>query len=500
MNQSFHGSGLAGMSPPETRVHEPVPRGMHMHGPFGASHWDFRKAALLVLILSSLAAYNYVWGEYSSLVLPGFFMVVLSVASLTVPMEWLLVINTVAFVLADSFLDLSSLNYYYTRFMPLGMFAVRSLLPSTLQKVRPHMLPGFFIKPFGLLFLMALISASYDRLDPAATVLRALTMGFLLTAFGIGLPAYALDNDQRIRRMLRSIMIVIALSIAVGFVLIPFSKKTLLELGSYVRVRGIYSHPNTLGLMAMLTFYPFVGWRLVTRRGERWPLTIALFIILMAVLTSGSRASLAGLVSGGVAFFTFRRSDTRNKVALALLFLLALLLFLGIPRIDDGLLRTDTGWRPELWERALHLGADSPVLGSGFGSTNLVFSDDKPNLIRNQIYAGGSHNEYARIFVGMGGLGLFLALFGFALVLVRAIRVIRIEKGPAIPVSLLAAVVSGLTNAIFEDWVFAFGGAPAFPFWFFFALLALYGHRGTFLRKAHWRRYRLKRIDPSRRL
>jgi hypothetical protein len=97
----------------------------------------------------------------------------------------------------------------------------------------------------------------------------------------------------------------------------------------------------------------------------------------------------------------------------------------------------------------------------------------------------------------MGGIGLFLALAGFAWVIWKAVRVIRIEKNPVIPVSLLAAVVSGLTNAIFEDWIFAFGGAPAFPFWFFLAFLAIYGHRRTLLWKNMKRWYAVQRYYAS---
>jgi O-antigen ligase len=170
----------------------------------------------------------------------------------------------------------------------------------------------------------------------------------------------------------------------------------------------------------------------------------------------------------------------------------------GLPQFSPGMLRTDTGWRFELWQRALHLGQESPLLGSGFGSTNRVFSDDRPLLTRQGIYAGGSHNEYARIFVGVGAVGLFLALLGFGWVLFKAVRVIRAEKNPVIPVSLLAAVVSGLTNAIFEDWIFAFGGAPAFPFWFFLAFLAIYGHRRTLLWKNSLRHYFMRRNYSSK--
>jgi len=436
----------------------------------------------LLLIISAIGVYSVLWGDYSPIALSAVLLVGLAIVALVVPIEWLLIMNMLAFMLADTYFNLNSLNYYYIRFVPLGMFAMRALLPSTLRKVRTYMLPGVFLKPFGLFFVMALLSATYDKFDPAGTFLRALTMGFVLVAFGVGLPAY-LTDDQRLRRGLHSILVVLALSIVAGLIAIPVDSRSLFDFGDYSRARGLYSNPNTLGLMAMLSFFPILGWRMETVKGKRWPYTIILFALLMAALTSASRASFAGLLTGTIVFLLLRPLNTRNKMFLILLCIFAFALFFGLPEFWPGMLRTDTGWRFELWQRAVHLGKESPLLGSGFGSTGHVFADDRVILTRQGVYSGGAHNEYARIFVGMGGIGLFLALAGFAWVIWNAVRVIRIEKNPVIPVSLLAAVVSGLTNAVFEDWIFAFGGAPAFPFWFFLAFLAIYGHRRTLLWK-----------------
>ena len=453
-------------------------------------------AGIAAALILGIGIYTLLWGEHSELALTSIFVLGLAIGSLVIPIEWLLIMNVAAFILADTYLDLQGLNYHYTRFVPLGMFALRALLPSTLQRVKPYMLPGFFLKPFGLFFLMALISASYDKLDPAGTFLRALTMGFALVAFGVGLPAYFRD-DQRLRRGLHSILAVLALSIVVGWIVLPFESRALFQVSGYSRVRGIYLHPNTLGLMGMLTFYPLLGWRQEIPRGKRWPITVLMFVVLMAVLTSGSRASFLGIVTGTMVFLMFGRLDTRSKVLLILLSAFAFLLLFGIPQIYPGMLRTDTGWRFELWQRALHLGKESPLLGSGFGSTNQVFADDRILLTRQGIYAGGSHNEYARIFVGMGGIGLFLALLGFGWVLLKAVQAVRAERASVIPVSLLAAVIGGLSNAIFEDWIFAFGGAPAFPFWFYLAFLAIYGHRRTLLRRNIRRWYAMQKYYAS---
>ncbi len=290
-----------------------LPRNVFQTHPFAAP-----LVGVLAIIALGVATYSLLWGEHSALALTSIFVLGLAVVALVMPIEWLLMLNVAAFILADTYLDLRSLNYHYTRFVPLGMFAVRALLPSVLQKVRTYMLPDFFLIPFGLFFVMALVSASYDKLDPSGTFLRALTMGFALVAFGIGLPAYFTD-DQKLRRGLHSILTVLALSVVGRVDNNSIESKTVLHLGDYSRVRGIYVHPNTLGLMAMLTFFPILGWRMETPRGKRWPLTIVLFALLIALLASGSRASFAGLVSGAIVLLTIevlkhQRQSVSNSV------------------------------------------------------------------------------------------------------------------------------------------------------------------------------------------
>jgi O-antigen ligase len=212
---------------------------------------------------------------------------------------------------------------------------------------------------------------------------------------------------------------------------------------------------------------------------------------LMAILASGSRASLFGFLVGGITFLGFRHSDTRAKVLLTLLVVYALLVVIGLPDVLLGAARTDSGWRFDLWQRAFELGKESPLHGIGFGSTSYLFEADKQYLLRRGIYAAGSHNEYMRIFVALGVPGLALALIGFTSVIWKTARLIRQEGRPVLPVSLLAAVMSGLANAVFEDWIFAFGGAPAFPFWFFLAILAFYGHRWIVLPSRVFARFTL---------
>jgi O-antigen ligase len=433
-----------------------------------------RIAPLIVAIGVSFAVgYSLEGGQYGDYLLPFILLIGLSIATMAVPIEWILLGSVAAVMLADSYFEPTGVYYSYYRFLPLGMLAVRSLLAIAFHQVEVKTLPGSFLKPFGLFFLLATISALYDELNPNMTFLRALTMGFVLAGLGIGVPTYMKD-ERLLRRGLYAVLMLLGFVITLGFIFSPVDTRGGIEIGEYVRFRGLFRHPNTLGLMAMLSFFPVLGWWYETPKGKRMPLLALLIILLLALFTSGSRASLIGILCGSFVLVCLAKLNFRAKTLIISLFIAVAVLWVGAPHILPGMVRFDTGWRFELWHRAFELGMNSPLYGTGFGSTNEVFSADRQYLSLMGIYAAGSHNEFMRIFVGLGAAGLALVLYGFGTILIYAAHFARKDENPIIPFCLLAAVVSGMANAVFEDWIFAFGGAPAIPFWFFLTVLALY--------------------------
>ena len=96
------------------------------------------------------------------------------------PLEWFLLMGVAAGILAVSYLVGGDTEaFFYTRFAPLGVLALRSLLALATHQVRTRELPALFLKPFGFLFLFALFSTIYAS-SPNRTFLRAMTMGFTL--------------------------------------------------------------------------------------------------------------------------------------------------------------------------------------------------------------------------------------------------------------------------------------------------------------------------------
>jgi O-antigen ligase len=399
----------------------------------------------------------------------------LGIVGLIAPIEWLLLLSAGAVILADSYLfpaEKDSLRLYFTRFIPMGILAIRSLLIFLTHRLDTKILPGIFLKPFGLLFFLAILSTLYDRLNPSNTLMRSLSMGFILCGFGIGVPFY-LANERRLERGLHSLLVFLALVVCAGLIPFPFLSHTMSEFDDYVRVRGIFKNANTLGVMAMLTFFPLFAWWKESTKGHRFLLGLLTMMVLVTLLVSGSRASMVGFLSGTLLFIGFSRINIRSKILIFSIGV-AISLVLLLPRVFPGLMRVDTGLRPELWGRAFELGMRSPVLGVGFGSTNEIFIPDQEYLLKLGVTSAGSHNEYLRLFVGLGGMGVFLAFWGFARILLKVIHLLRHQTHRLLLLSLFAAVISGLIHALFEDWIFAFGGAPAIPFWFFLAVMSLY--------------------------
>jgi O-antigen ligase len=151
-----------------------------------------------------------------------------------------------------------------------------------------------------------------------------------------------------------------------------------------------------------------------------------------------------------------------------------LVIYTAIPELKPAIMRHDYGWRPELWKRAFELGLQSPWYGIGFGSTEQLFEFDKPYMVSMGVPSAGSHSEYIRLFVALGAPAVGIILFGFITILVKAAMVVHRMEHNMLPLSLMCAVIGGLVNAVFEDWIFSFGGAPTIPFWCFLTILVIF--------------------------
>jgi hypothetical protein len=252
---------------------------------------------------------------------------------------------------------------------------------------------------------------------------------------------------------------------------------------SFVRIRGFFGNPNTQGLMAMLIFFPLVWWQRTARHGTgRTVLGLLVLLWGALVVLSGSRASFVGLIAGGAALiWIYGRASLRYAPVMIAGLILLVAFVVTDPQfgrvlevatqpmdpvtgtVVPGVVRNVD--RPYLIQRAFELGMR--------GRPDKVFLDDRPYLLSQGVYIGGSHNSYMRMFVDLGLAGVVAGLAIFALVLAPVFLNRSFARRDVTLALLAATAVAGLTNAFFEDWLFGFGNASTYPMWFFFALIPI---------------------------
>jgi O-antigen ligase len=424
------------------------------------------------IVFSTIVAYGLIQGSYSMLLLFVIIFLTLGAVTLALQYEIILLLCMACVLLADSYYVPDGINFYYTRFLPLGMLAVRSLMAMAIHRVKTEMLPGIMLRPFGIIFVLALLSTLYDKINPRMSLLRALSMGLMLAGLGVGIPT-CMGDDRRLRRGLYVLLLLLVGFIVPGFLTSPFNPRATLRLAEYARIGGFFTNPNTLGVMAMLTLFPLIWWYYEASRRTRGFLALLIVLVLLSLFFSGSRASLIGALVEAVTFVIFIRINYRTKAMLIFLCAAVLVIYAAVPELKPAIMRQDYGWRPELWKRAFELGLQSPWYGIGFGSTEQLFEIDKPYMVSMGVPSAGSHSEYIRLFVALGAPAVGIILFGFITILVKAAVVVHRMENNMLPLCLMCAVIGGLVNAVFEDWIFSFGGAPTIPFWCFLTILVV---------------------------
>jgi O-antigen ligase len=438
----------------------------------------------IALIIGAIAAAS-LWGlglaggVFTTLLVPVVALLVLGFVTLAAPVEWILLFSLVAVLLADTYFWPRGVDFYYTRFVPSGMLAIRSIIALAARQASLRDLPGIFLKPFGLLFVFALLSATYST-NPQVTLLRSASMLFMLVGFGIAVPIY-MPTEAKQRAVLRLLLVPQVLSIVLSIVwFLMGSENAVTDFGAYTRIQGLFKNVNTLGLVSMLTFFPLVGWWQEAPRHRKWLSSILILLTLFTLVMSGSRASFLGLLAG---MFVYSMSDStlKGRFRLALLSTLAIMFLVLVmfpAEFLPGLLRTDPGLRFFVWEKTLAVGLQSPVMGFGFGTVEVLTDLTRQIAEANPAeFYSGPHSSILLLFVHLGILGVAIASLGFIAIMRRVPALFEKEAPTPMVLSLYAVVAAGLVNAFFESWLFGFGGASAFPFWFYLALLALYVHK-----------------------
>lgn len=401
-----------------------------------------------------------------------FAIIIVGALLLIVPIEILLLASVASGVLAASLFTEDN-TYYYLRFIPNIVISVRVCMYLSTHRTTRIYLPVPILVPFGLLSIYALISALYSS-SPVLSAQRALSMILALIAFGIALPAYLSQSPLQLRQLILWLSLITA-----SAVLLSTLDVVLLANAAQrnLRISGIFGNPNTLGVVALISFFPLLGYWTNIKGSKRIAMTGILVMLIIAVLLSGSRASLLGIAAGFVSMMLFASFNNKSRYRIVFIVLLGLILlfvlFTNPQLLTQSIGRTSDSGRLRLFDFYLSYGLETPLFGHGFnaitGSENFViYNNNIPYLTDNPF------NSYLLLFIGLGTVGLILMIWGFGWIILRSLRTLTKLHHPWFFLCLLAGFIAGLVHALFESWLFAFGNAPTNPYWIFLAILCLY--------------------------
>ena len=115
--------------------------------------------------------------------------------------------------------------------------------------------------------------------------------------------------------------------------------------------------------------------------------------------------------------------------------------------LDDRLFSLSGNGRIDLWRVGWHVAAEHPVTGSGAGSYQRYWLEERPD----QAPVRDAHSFYLEMLAELGpvGLALVVALFGFPLVLA-----VKYRQRPLVPIAAAVLVAYLARAGIDWDWEF----------------------------------------------
>lgn len=381
-------------------------------------HQKWRPTAVLAwLVACVLAVAVGAAGATSSLVaaLAGFAVMVGLL--LLLPVSVSLVTLLIAFMLPMTQLELG----VDTRFLvPVLLVPLAIRTVAARGNLRSHDLP------VRLLPLCAVVIASITwSADPAATVYAVLALLALVACLFVVATGASTE------------VVVLSLRWFVTVIILLSAVAALTPIGQLAgRTRGIFVNPNGLALLLLLAVPLLL-------RG-RWRLLLPVVAVL--AVTTASRAGVVALIVG-VVFYLLARGGRRAGPRLAAGAFVTIAILSSVRNLSSGessgtfltggdgasLLRFGHSRQSE-WDTATRFWQESPLIGHGYGSS--------------EIEIGSS---VLKLLVDLGLLGLVAALPFMVLLMRRLIQ----SSNPLI-VGLIAA---GLVNSFFEAWLLTAGSA-----------------------------------------
>jgi O-antigen ligase len=282
-----------------------------------------------------------------------------------------------------------------------------------------------------------------------------------------------IDAKIYLLRMFLNMSILIVLSNACYFIISPDASVLA------GRFRGWFVNPNGVGAVYGIFFMPILAYE-ISKTKLRLTKFGLLFIFILAsveLLATQSRAGIAsGIISLLILILGQKKWDFRATI-MSGLGIISLLIFLYDPKNNIFLrfiYRNETilqgSGRIEVWSEIWNSLSTKPIWGSGLGvsETGAELSGIAFSSIGYVIEKGNSLLA-ALDELGILGTGLLIIALIFPILEICWKGIIRTDNHSNLV--LIAIVMAGLANSIFEAWLLSVGSIIAFSFWIFASLL-----------------------------
>lgn len=333
-----------------------------------------------------------------------------------------------------------------------------------------------------LLFVVALIPGSFTTIELTSTVRELLRIGSMILFYFL---TFEIISERHNRR---PFLLAITLSLVTPMVvaLVQYVTHTGLDFGGAEnRVYGTFGHPNVLGFYLVLSIAIFAGFLSDMNRAWRQRAVVGLAPLVLVLLLTSTRGAWLGLV---ILFATLGVFYARKWLVTALIIVVSLMFFgpainrlsmetVGIDLdrfpvvarvIDRHSDESSLEWRFKLWSEMRYKADERPLFGHGLG----VFPILREQRVRGYFEGTEAHNDYLRLAVETGMLGLAAYLVLILALLRAAIRRIMwatSQSAKLKAVALLGFLLAFIVMSLFDNLLQA--TAVMWAFWSFVAVV-----------------------------
>lgn len=322
-----------------------------------------------------------------------------------------------------------------------------------------------FVWPIGAFVMAGSLSilVTRDPLGAAQDVMRFATLVVIVLVVN-----QLLVEERDLRRLLIAIYVSLAIPVLVGAYQALTGTGYHVS-GEFARVRGTFDHPNPFAIYLTMMIVMGVALMIQARR------TVVRMLLLLTVIGCGvflvltyTRSAWIATIAGLLVVALYQ-----GKRLLPIIGLAAIAVAMMVPSValrfqDLSTETTESGaagnslvWRFEYWAQALEL-SENPFVGAGL------------RTVRAQTDVGKEpHNDFIRVYVETGLLGLSAYLWFLGSLVVAAQRSIRrtrrpLERGVAVGFAgclvalLLLSLVSNVISQLVILWYFLSFAVAAF--------------------------------------